>query len=534
MAIAWSFRKLIKIILILLTTLIPISVFGANVYVDDSYGPGGDGSCAAPYDSIKDIRWSATDDYYFKEVHAEQINSSVTVKVDGTAQNRILIGAYTKSGQACLPTPSGEARTKPVIGMSPADKYEILVIKGSHITVQDIEFQDGNSGVRVSGDSTYGKIDGITIQYCTFTRGEHGIRVLKTTKGADMDNGNILYNVVNLEGSQEQEDDCIDLYSYDGTAGNISGWRIKGNRVDSCPHFGIYVSGNNNVVEENYISDINNANDGCIELASQGQSGAKSDGTIARYNYCEGAEYIQVSGTENARIHHNVIDCNGIGRCTDSYAGDTAIKLDTFTGDKGNNGTWVYNNTIINLPNENTGLRVRTKIGDVDGCSDCRFFNNIVTGDGSNTKYKCFYILDEGDQIDASDVHWYNNVCYNWGNGSADIANIEGVRYKTASAFNSSNKTDAGGNFTSDPQLMDIRNQQYWPASTESKVWQSGFNTGPQYKGYLLETSNFSSDISKAHTREENKPNIGAYTVGGSIPESSKNLSSPTNLKIRK
>jgi hypothetical protein len=157
--------------------------------------------------------------------------------------------------------------------------------------------------------------------------------------------------------------------------------------------------------------------------------------------------------------------------------------------------------------------------------------------------------MDEEGLIGPADVHWYNNICYNWGDGSDYIANIKETNYKTATAFNSSSRTVANGNSTSDPQLSGIKNQRYWPASTASKVWQSGYNTGTNYNVYLLENSNFSKVPSSVYTREESKHNIGAYTLEGSNPEgpkpegsnpeesnpkSSINLSTPSNLRIRK
>ncbi len=145
------------------------------------------------------------------------------------------------------------------------------------------------------------------------------------------------------------------------------------------------------------------------------------------------------------------------------------------------------------------------------------------------------WIFDEGGTIRATDVHWYNNVVYNWGDGNDYIAYIEGTGYTTAAAFDASTKTDADGTSVSDPQLEDINNQEYWPADTNSYVWEAGYNHGTAYKTYLLETSDFSTTPPAIETQEEGTHNIGAYTLTGSpFAKSSKSLSPPSQSKDTK
>jgi len=58
-------------------TFLPFQAWAATVYVDKSFGPGGDGSAAAPYDTIQE----AIDDF----------NSDEIIVYPGTYTENILI-----------------------------------------------------------------------------------------------------------------------------------------------------------------------------------------------------------------------------------------------------------------------------------------------------------------------------------------------------------------------------------------------------------------------------------------------------------
>jgi len=435
--------------------------------------------------------------------------SDVTSIPAGENGNPITVNAYSESG--CTEWTAGQAGTKPILDADSTDTSEGIVLRNGYITIQNIHFTDFNAAIRVRPITDSADIYNPIFQYNQITRGIMGIRVLEDgdTPG-DMYNGQILYNTIDLDGSQETEDDCIDLFSNTLNNGLISGWTIAYNDVSNCPHFGVYVSGTNNIVEYNIVRDSNNCGDGCVELASVAGSGV-SDSQIARYNYCDNTGIIQIYGCTDCEVHHNVLDCSGENGC--EHLGGGTVAIDSLIqGAEDSTNLLVYNNTLINIPVDFSGLRVSASGEDTGSVAGTVFANNIIYGTNEATDGQCFWVYDTVSGINPlTDVFFTNNVCTNW---NGNIADIEESNYATVALFDAADGVvNANNNEDFDPQLSNISGGEFWPSSTSSNVWQAGYNTGTSYDDYIVEKDINDWPISASDLQQEDTHHIGAFTL---------------------
>jgi parallel beta-helix repeat protein len=161
-----------RLIYLILALLIATPSFAATYHIDETYGSGGDGSFATPFDELSDLPSMSTgDDVYLKCGSVFTPTAQWLINWGGTSGNRAVIGAYYDSGGAVYstngtdPIISGSSYTEPLDVQNQTDGgrftgYDGLVEISSgndYVTIENIKITEaGGYGLKILGDGTVG------------------------------------------------------------------------------------------------------------------------------------------------------------------------------------------------------------------------------------------------------------------------------------------------------------------------------------------------------------------------------------------
>ena len=158
------------LLIVLIGLLIPAVSFSATYYVDPTASGGGNGSYARPWNTIAQVnshKFSNGDDLYFKVGTRLEMTKRLSISWDGTASNRVVIGAYYGEGKFGL----GSSGKRPVLRGSfyrhprgphvPSTNYGALVEYArpgaGYITVQDLEVVESyTTGIKLVNGNAKG------------------------------------------------------------------------------------------------------------------------------------------------------------------------------------------------------------------------------------------------------------------------------------------------------------------------------------------------------------------------------------------
>lgn len=485
-----------------------ISMIGAyalstNYYIDlDDAGTGSAGTIGDPWSwaDFVGATISANNDYYFlcgsDVTISTGASAGYTLSVSGNSEeDKIVFGAYYGSGTIETGTFGkycGNASEKPKLTK---DNYTAAIFNQgvgvNYIELNSLQFINGEAATYVDGNYN-------TVKYCYIDGPSWGVKV---GGSASSQYAYIGYNYINAPYDYASHSkDAIAVYSY----GDYS--TVEYNIIDGTGHaaIAVYNPGTTNVtVQYNYILDTNDDGSECILLSSSF--------TSARYNWCEDAGIIQVTGHDNY-VYGNII--NGINdRKTDTGA----INVQPIGYNNYNN--IITNNTIYFDGTQGASIRgiyLQEPSDSAQILENNVIANNIIL----NSNVIPFLVYDPYGQIESNsadeDVNvWYNNLAYNFSGGN--IASIEGSAYATATLWNT-NYDAASGNRDDDPGLSNLTATppKLWPDSTDDAVYNAGYDLGSSYDDLLDYTSDFTASPPSVVIDENvTVEYIGAYAVEG-------------------
>jgi parallel beta-helix repeat protein len=161
-----------RLIYLILALLIATPSFAATYHIDETYGSGGDGSFATPFDELSDLPSMSTgDDVYLKCGSVFTPTARWLINWGGTSENRAVIGAYYDDGGAVYdtngtdPEINGSTYTEPLDVQNQSDGghytgYDGLVEVSSgndYVTIENIKITEaGGHGLKILGDGTVG------------------------------------------------------------------------------------------------------------------------------------------------------------------------------------------------------------------------------------------------------------------------------------------------------------------------------------------------------------------------------------------
>jgi hypothetical protein len=160
-----------RLIYLIIALLIATPSFAVTYHIDETYGSGGDGSFATPFDELNDLPSMSTgDDVYLKCGSVFTPTAQWLINWGGTSGNRAIIGSYYDSGGTPVYDTNG---TEPIIDGSNwtepsnclADDYNHLTDcygglvsiaqQMDYVTVENIEIRyAGGYGLHIDGDGT--------------------------------------------------------------------------------------------------------------------------------------------------------------------------------------------------------------------------------------------------------------------------------------------------------------------------------------------------------------------------------------------
>jgi len=520
---------MIKRLLILVLLLIAVPCWGANVYIDPTYGSGGDGSFATPYDSWTDVDLSVANDYRQLCGTTETLATGLTITAVGSSGDHVIIGAYYDSSGTPVhedDNPSfgancGNDVSKPILqGTSgtPSD-YELWAmddflmfgdeaVLSQYLEFNSLRFQKQQVGLFIR--SNYN-----TVKYCYFWYLTWGMRIGNSTDG---DNNTIEYNYFDLNDQTDEGSSCggvqcgydpISLREY--AQNNL----VRYNHMTGHDHAGVAIAGgDNNTIEYNYFYGTNYHEDIGVAIDRFSSSGRYN---IVRYNYMfNTGEAMQITGARYNEVYGNVMVClqgmlsdDGMG-CITFGTGSSSLAAPPI-------GNLVYNNVIYGTTSGKTKQHGIYFYGIDDAGADLVkdnvFANNIINNIGG----ACISQYDPVGAIDDDENYFYNNSCYDWNNDTGYSYAYIGDTGYTKTQLN--DLGFASGNIDTDPSLEDVSTYKFWPASTSSPVYQTGYNVGDPYDTLLLSTSDFTAEPPEVNKDQFGTDYIGAYgLVGESIP----------------
>jgi parallel beta-helix repeat protein len=128
----------------------PLVTFaGTTYYVDLSAANGGNGSYSKPWNSIAQVnayKFKSGDDLYFKVGSSKTVTQHLTIDWHGTANDRVIIGAYYGKGKFGL-----NGNERPLLNGNktvPSNMEHGLVqyVGPGHITIQDLHIKNSYGG----------------------------------------------------------------------------------------------------------------------------------------------------------------------------------------------------------------------------------------------------------------------------------------------------------------------------------------------------------------------------------------------------
>jgi hypothetical protein len=222
-------------------------IWAANVFIDPTASPGGNGSFANPFNSWSSVNFTSSNDYFQKCGTKATLNSNITVHASGTENNKIVIGPYYNSRGVPVLKLSGP-NDKPIVDRGTKSEGSTFTLKGNHIRLANFDCRQGESSVRVRGANCI-------VEYNVIGESARwGIRV----EGADAVNTIIRYNIVDSKGTIYNNWGDENANSEDGIAmtGGSSHTQVYNNFIGSWDHNGIIF--NNSDYNEAYKNTATN------------------------------------------------------------------------------------------------------------------------------------------------------------------------------------------------------------------------------------------------------------------------------------
>lgn len=441
------------------------ALWAADVYIDLDWTGTESGTFAQPYNSVTDLTPSASDDYYFRCGSSETLSSTFLVTATGNSEaDPITFSAYYDSGGEPPGTaPTGTAvheDDSPTFGSLCGNGAQKPILKWSlgtgllfntnaggsqYLEINSIQFHDANEGMYIK--SNYNDV-----RYCRFYNLYWGIRVGIASDG---DYNMIEHNDFDLNDSVDEDGNGVDPIKLQNFAQNNT---IQYNRITSFDHIGILATGDNNIIQYNYIFGDLGYEDVCIGTNPQG------DSNIWRYNYCKQAGVgFQGGGGDSNEVYGNIFDCGGIDTtaygCIHFYSGATHT----------NRYNRVYNNVIYDHDDvsNSEGIKFYSGGSSQGAQEGNEFTNNIILKVGN----RCFFTADNSTPASIGDNYYWNNSCYQYGTNT--YSSIETVADQNAADFNSG-FAFASGNLDTDPGLNNPASGEFWPSSSGAAVVGAG------------------------------------------------------------
>ena len=496
---------MIKRLLILLILLIAVPCWGANIYIDPTAGSGGDGSFATPYDSWTDVDLSVSNNY--RQLCGTTYTGTITVTATGTSGDHVIIGAYYDDGGVVHEDDSpnfgqlcGNSAQKPIIKQTLGSGVLITTATSAssqYLEINSLQLKDADTAIRSDANYNF-------IRYCYLYNLYWGIRVGLATAGHY---NTIEYNYIDLNTAVAGDNDTVDAIKLQSYSSNCT---VQYNHLTGFDHTGILLSySDDNTIQYNYIFGSGvEAEQECIA------HNFNADRNIIRYNYCNDAGLAhQILGGNDNEIYGNIYSCDGASRPALDQGCIHLQSSVTVAYSSSNNK--FYNNTVYDNDNATGGHGVMlyahsTNNSDV---SDNEFYNNIFL----KVNGRCIYVLDDNGVIGTN--YFYNNACYDFPENQYSY--IEGTSDTTAVNFNAgfAIAIDNRGTWNGSPGLSSPSTGEFWPASSASDVYETGYNVGDPYDTLLLSTSNFTASPPSVQTQQFATDYIGAYgLVGAATP----------------
>ena len=261
-------KKLCFLIVLICLFFPALGYSGTTYYVDPTASGGGNGSYAHPWNNIAQVnahRFSTGDDVYFKAGSKLEMTNKLTINWDGSASDRVIIGAYSGDRIFAL---GGEER--PILRGSyrrggvkvPSSDYDALIhcnYKGAEfITVRDLALLESYSGGISFGART--SMSNIEVNNCVVKdSGRQGI-VFAATKNSLIENcyvEKVCQRKISVKGGKERNSGAA-IVLIGGGSETLSMYNtIRGCTVTKAfEGIGVYRSSRYALVEKNFVYDV--------------------------------------------------------------------------------------------------------------------------------------------------------------------------------------------------------------------------------------------------------------------------------------
>ena len=494
--------------------LVAVPCWGTSYYIDNEWAGTKSGTFALPYDNIGDLpALSSGDNVYLRCGSSETISSNWDIST-----TNITIMAYWDSGGTTAgESPTGSAvlaSSSPTYGSNCAntdakpivDRGNITVTKsGSAIRltstgaeVHSIDLRRGEYGVYINADSNI-------VRYCKMYNNEVGVQL--GVAGGDGDSCTVEYNFIDNADEIDEDGqgyDCINL------GVNAQSNTIQYNVLTGADHGAIgFSSGDNNIVQYNYMYSSNGHEDFCLGH-NKGDSG-----NISRYNFCDAfGQAVEILGGQGNEIYGNILHCddNSNAPVSNQACIDLITSTTLVAGGWDSDDNLIYNNTVYysGVDAGVYGLKMVT-----DNHASCEtttiqgnyVVNNVFLGNTGEV----FRLIDNCGSSTLANNYFYNNI--GWGFEAGSYGVYLGFNKADADAWNTASVNHTN-NYDTDPGLEDPASDEFWPSSSASNVYQSGYNVGAPYDTLLLSTSDFTASPPSVQTQQFATDYIGAYGLG--------------------
>ena len=505
-----------KKLLILLILLIAVPCWGANVYIDPTWGGTESGTFAEPYDSWADVTITAGNDYRQKCGTTETV-TAMSITADGTSENHIIIGAYYDDsgvvhedtspnfGQLC-----GNSDQKPILkqtnvgALPPADNI-FQSTDMNYVEFNSLQLKDASEAIEIHGNNNI-------VRYCYIYHTRYGVRIgLEDTADFNI----VEYNFIDLADDVNEDgtgNDAIALQFYADTN------TIQYNHITGFDHGGIQINGgDNNIIQYNYLyeSSSDNSEDFCL-----GHNYSAS-GNIERYNFCDGAgQAVEILGGQSNEIYGNLLVCDDEADAPYEYQ----ACIDLITSDALVAGGWdsddnlIYNNTVYYRGAISGVYGLKMVTGSYGSCETTTIQGNYVVNNVFiNSTGEVFRLIDNCGSSTLSNNYFYNNIGYGFEAGSYGV--YLGTNKADADAWNSASDNHTG-NLDTDPSLSNPATGAFWPDSSSDPVVGTGYTLGSPYNQLIVPggTTDFTATPPVVNLETQSPNNIGAYKSSDAGP----------------
>lgn len=492
-------KKILLVIAFLILSVTPC--FATDYYIDSNAAGGGDGTVGTPWNSMDDFTPTRGNAYYFKGGSSFTLDN-YTINTADSGTDTIYFGAYLGAGVHEEDTGENfgeycsDTITKKPIFKDADTSGTPFSANANYLTFNSVSFQDGGVNCYFKGSSQ-------RYEYCYFKNGDYGLRNLSnpawtnnyigycyfvTNRGNGPLGEGIQFTYVSdsiieycvLDGYDHS---TIMLYFSNACDDNI----IRYNKFlswDQTSSEGITINGEGNQVHHNFFYKT---------------------GTI---------HFTQGSGNE---FYGNVL----VGLAP-HWAPDKVLNFQALTA-TAVNGNIAFNNTLYLLGTETyetVGVQYY-----VTGADKGANYNNTVANNiflhwlGTNRPIFAGdpYGTINSSASDADGNKLFNNDIYGQ---AGNYAAMESNYYASATTLNAAG-ANYSGNISSDPQLSDPANNEFWPTSDDSPVVGAGYavsSTADQHDklfGYGTVLNTDPEPITVVLVDQTSPATIGAFRAFG-------------------